>query len=93
MQAKFPLYADNFPVWAAHSDAMLQFVLWTALEAEGLGANLQHYNPIIDSKVQEAWKTPSNWRLSAQLVFGQKTGEAGPKAQLPIGERVKSFGA
>ncbi|KAB5550893.1 Nitroreductase-like protein [Coniochaeta sp. 2T2.1] len=92
MQEKFPLYADKFPVWATQSDAMLQFTIWTALEAEGLGANLQHYNPIIDSKVAEAWKTPSNWRLNAQLVFGGRTGEAGEKTQLPIEERVKFFG-
>lgn len=91
MQAKFALYADKFPVWATQSDAMLQFSVWTALEAEGLGANLQHYNPLIDSKVSEAWKTPSNWRLNAQLVFGGKTGEAGPKTQLPIEDRVKFF--
>ena len=93
MQEKFALYADKFPLWATQSDAMLQFTIWTALEAEGLGANLQHYNPIIDSKVAETWKTPSNWRLNAQLVFGGKTGEAGEKTQLPIEDRVKVFGA
>ena len=30
---------------------MLQLVVWTALEAEGLGATLQHYNPLIDDEV------------------------------------------
>lgn len=94
MQAKFPLYADKFPMFATQSDAMLQFVVWTTLEAEGLGANLQHYNPLIDSKVSEAWKTPSNWHLNAQLVFGRRTSEPGEKTQLlPIEERVKVFGA
>lgn len=93
MQARFPLYADKFPIWATQSDAMLQYVLWTALEAEGLGANLQHYNPIIDSKVSEEWKTPSNWRLNAQLVFGSRTGEAGKKTFLPVETRMKVYGA
>lgn len=93
MQAKFALYADKFPIWATQSDAMLQFTVWTALEAEGLGANLQHYNPIIDSKVAEAYKTPSNWRLNAQLVFGGRTSEAGPKDFMPIEQRFKVFGA
>lgn len=93
MQKKFPLYADRFPVWATQSDAMLQFTLWTALEAEGLGANLQHYNPIIDSKVQEAWKTPSHWRLNAQLVFGGRTSEPGEKTFIPIEDRLKVYGA
>ena len=93
MQQKFPLYADKFPIWALQSDAMLQFTLWTALEAEGLGANLQHYNPLIDSRVASEWKIPDNWQLNAQLVFGGRTGAAGPKDQLPIEDRVKVFGA
>jgi predicted oxidoreductase (fatty acid repression mutant protein) len=93
MQAKFALYADKFPIWATQSDAMLQFTVWTALEAEGLGANLQHYSPIIDSKVEEVYKTPSNWRLNAQLVFGGRTSEAAPKDFMPIEQRFKVFGA
>lgn len=31
---------------------MLQLV-WTLLEAEGLGCNLQHYNPMIDARISE----------------------------------------
>jgi uncharacterized protein len=93
MQQKFPLYADKFPVWATQSDAMLQYTIWVALEAEGLGANLQHYNPLIDAKVAEAWKIPSNWKLNAQLVFGGKTADAGPKDYKPIEEIFKTYGA
>jgi len=93
MQAKFPSYADKFPIWATQSDAMLQFTLWTALEAEGLGANLQHYNPIIDEKVAAAWKLPATWKLNAQLVFGGKTAPAGEKTVMPLEERYKVFGA
>jgi len=93
MQAKFGTYADKFPTWATQSDAMLQFTIWTALEAEGLGANLQHYNPVIDSKVAELFKTPSNWRLNAQLVFGGRTSEAGPKDSLPLEKTFKVYGA
>ncbi|OLN97455.1 putative nitroreductase HBN1-like protein 2 [Colletotrichum chlorophyti] len=90
-QEKFAVYADRFPVWANQSDAMLQFVLWTALEAEGLGANLQHYNPLVDQQVAAEWKVPASWKLNAQLVFGGKTGEAGPKDFKPIEEIFKSF--
>lgn len=93
MQAKFAIYSDKFPVWAAESNAMLQYTLWVALEAEGLGANLQHYNPIIDEKVAAEWKLPASWTLKSQLVFGGKTGEAGDKAYQPLEERVKVFGA
>jgi len=49
---------------------MLQYSLWCALEAEGLGANLQHYNPLIDGKVGEAFGAGEGWSLKAQLVFG-----------------------
>ncbi|KAL0932969.1 nitroreductase [Colletotrichum truncatum] len=90
-QEKFALYADRFPVWANQSDAMLQFTLWTALEAEGLGANLQHYNPLVDQQVAAEWKVPASWKLNAQLVFGGKTGEAGPKEFKPIEEIFKTF--
>ncbi|KAG7125093.1 putative nitroreductase HBN1 like protein [Verticillium longisporum] len=91
MQQKFAAYADKFPVWANQSDAMLQFSVWTALEAEGFGANLQHYNPLIDEKVAAEWSVPSSWKLNAQLVFGGKTGETGPKDFKPLEETFKSF--
>lgn len=93
MQEKFALYADRFPVWATESGGMLQYAAWTALEAEGLGANLQHYNPLIDVRVAEAWKVPADWKLAATLVFGGKGGEAGPKDYLPADQKFKSFGA
>lgn len=72
---------------------MLQFSVWTALEAEGLGANLQHYNPLVDAKVAEQWKLPTTWKLAAQLVFGGKAGEAGEKTFNPVEEKFKVFGA
>jgi uncharacterized protein len=93
LAAKFPAYADRFPGFATQTDAMLQFAIWTALEAEGLGANLQHYNPIIDAKVAEAFKIPESWRLNAQLVFGARTGEPGVKTFMPIEDRMKVYGA
>ncbi|KAH8887494.1 Nitroreductase [Thozetella sp. PMI_491] len=93
MQKNVPLYADKFPIWALQSDAMLQHTLWVALEAEGLGANLQHYNPLVDEKVAAQWSLPANWKLNAQLVFGGKTAEAGAKEYMPIEDRYKVFGA
>jgi len=92
MQEKFALYADRFPSWATQSDAMHQFAIWAALEAEGLGANLQHYNPLIDNKVSEKWNVPKDWELNAQLVFGTPTGEAGEKSFIPVEERFKTYG-
>lgn len=59
LQEKFPLYAPNFPVWANQANGMLQFTIWTALRELGVGANLQHYNPVIDDAV----KSSSTYRL------------------------------
>lgn len=93
MQVKYPFVHDKFPVWANQSDAMLQFTLWTALETEGFGANLQHYDPIIDTKVAAEFDIPENWKLNAQLVFGGRAGEPGEKEFMPIDARYKVFGA
>ena len=93
MQDKFPLYADKFPVWGVHSDGMAQHITWTALEAEGLGANLQHYNPLIDAGVQKTWGVPETWELNAQLVFGTPTGPAGEKTFSELSDRFKVYGA
>ncbi|SDD58710.1 hypothetical protein SAMN02799630_03827 [Paenibacillus sp. UNCCL117] len=91
LQAAFATYQDRFPVWSQHTSAMHQFVIWTALEAEGLGANLQHYNPLIDEQVKSEWKLPENWSLVAQLVFGKPTAPAGDKEFKPVDERLKVF--
>ncbi|KAF1988829.1 Nitroreductase [Aulographum hederae CBS 113979] len=88
LEQAFPLYADHFPTWSEHTSAMHQYVLWTALEAEGFGANLQHYNPIIDQKAQEHWKIPQQWKLRAQLVFGGRVGEPMEKSFKPVEDRL-----
>jgi hypothetical protein len=67
-------------------------IVWTALESVGFGANLQHYNPVIDTKIVQQWNLPTDWRLVAQLVFGSPEAEAGEKTQKPVEERVKIFG-
>ncbi|MFC3748809.1 nitroreductase family protein [Paenibacillus sp. GCM10012306] len=89
LQEKFATYADNFPLWSNQSSGILQFVVWTALAEEGLGASLQHYNPLIDDEVKKEWGIPQEWKLIAQLPFGKKVAEPGAKEFQPIEERVK----
>lgn len=91
LSERFPKFADTFPVWAHHSQGMLQYVVWTALESEGLGASLQHYNPLIDAKVHAEWDIPQSWQLIAQMPFGRPTGPAGDKDFLPLEIRLKIF--
>lgn len=88
LMQKFPLYKDNFPVWAEQANGMLQFAIWSLLEEQGLGANLQHYNPLIDAEVKSTFKIPDSWKLIAQMPFGKPTALAGKKEFLPIEERV-----
>lgn len=89
MQESFPLYADNFPVWAEQANGMLQFSIWNLLESEGLGASLQHYNPLIDDQVHTAFGIPKSWRLTAQMPFGTPTAPPDAKEFADIDTRVK----
>lgn len=91
LQKQFPLYADNFPLWSLQSSGMLQYVVWTGLSALGLGASLQHYNPLIDDSVMRRWRIPESCRLIAQMPFGEKLGEAGDKEFMPLEERLWVF--
>lgn len=76
---------------------MHQYFLWTSLEAEGFGANLQHYNPLPDQKASEIWNVPLDWSLKAQLVFGGLAEGARDnlkeKTYEPIEKRVFIHGA
>ncbi|KAI0827568.1 Nitroreductase [Trametes gibbosa] len=93
LQTRFALYQDRFPTWSEHASGILQYIVWTALEAEGLGASLQHYNPLITPQVLSTWKLPESWSLVAQLVFGKPTAPAGEKAFEPVeGKRFLTFG-
>jgi predicted oxidoreductase (fatty acid repression mutant protein) len=88
LAAQFPSYEENFALWSQHSCAMHQFVLWTALEAEGLGASLQHYNPLIDDAVKQRWNVPGSWRLVAQMPFGRPIAAPAEKDVFPVEPRL-----
>jgi predicted oxidoreductase (fatty acid repression mutant protein) len=92
LQQKFPSYADNFPIWSEQSGGMAQYAVWLALAEVGLGATLQHYNPIIDQAVAEAWDIPTNWKLRAQMPFGSIEAPAGEKTYIDEEVRFKVFG-
>lgn len=91
LQQQFALYKDNFPVWAQQSNGMLQFAIWTALEMEGLGASLQHYNELIEDEIKKEWGIASSWKLIGQMPFGKPTAPAGEKQFQTLADRVKVF--
>jgi predicted oxidoreductase (fatty acid repression mutant protein) len=91
LQQQFPLYKDNFPVWSQQGNGMHQYVIWTALQIEGFGASLQHYNELIENEIKKEWSVPSNWKLIGQMPFGKPTAEPGEKQFQPLDERIKIF--
>ena len=78
LQEQFPSYADNFPLWSEQSTGIASFAVWNALAEAGVGANIQHYNPVIDERVAKEWNIPTNLVLRAQMPFGEIVGEPAP---------------
>ena len=91
LQEAFLSYAENFPTWSQHTSAMHQFAIWTMLEDAGLGASLQHYNPLIDEEVRRTWNLPGSWMLIAEMPFGTPTAEPGEKEFGELSEWIKIF--
>lgn len=92
MQDQYALYADRFPIWAEQTSAMHQYALWTELRTLEIGASLQHYNPLIDESVAEAFSIDTDWDLIAQMPFGNILQPAGEKTYQPLNERMKVLG-
>lgn len=97
LAAKNPLFGHLVPQWADHSSGMHQFVVWTALELDGLGCNLQHFNFMeeFSDAVTREWNLPGPWKLKSQLVFGKPVNglvRKRPRIYSPIEDRVKVFG-
>jgi predicted oxidoreductase (fatty acid repression mutant protein) len=91
LQERFALYADNFPIWSEHSSGIAQYAVWTALANAGIGASLQHYNPIVDEAVQKEWNVPASWKLRAQMPFGSNQAPIGDKAFMEDDKRFRVF--
>lgn len=89
LQEDNPSYHDTFPVWAEQANGMLQFAVWSGLRTLGIGANLQHYNPLIDQKVKETFGIPDGYRLISQMPFGKVVREAPRKPRLDPNDTVK----
>jgi hypothetical protein len=89
LQEQYASYAANFPIWAQQANGMLQISIWTGLRNLGIGANIQHYNPVIDSAVKKLFDVPESWTLVAQMPFGGILAEPDPKEKEDISLRVR----
>ncbi|EIW73289.1 hypothetical protein M231_03608 [Tremella mesenterica] len=97
---KMPFVAEAFVQWSDVATGILQYIVWTALEKEGLGASLQHYaqySQETQDAITELCKVPAAWRCTALLPFGVPIGPPGnpahPKDFQPLEERVKLISA
>ena len=91
LQKQFALYADNFPIWAQQENGMLQYTVWSVLAEAGLGANLQHYNPVVDASAAKEFNVPASWKLVAQMPFGNPVGDVSEKPLPSVDDKVLSF--
>lgn len=91
LENKYPEYAKNMPIWAEQSNGMLQYMVWTLLANENIGASLQHYNPIVDEDVKKEFNINSSWKLIAQMPFGNILKPADKKSVIDINQRLKIF--
>lgn len=91
MEQKFTLYTSYFSKWSQQTSAMHQLALWCMLEDRGLGASLQHYNPLIDETVRQEWDLPVMWELVAQMPFGYPLTVPATKSHEPVAERMRVY--
>lgn len=91
LQNQMPSYSEKFAQWSEHSSAIVQILIWIALENEGFGASLQHYNPLIDEGIQKEWGISKDWKLIAQMPFGIPLDTPGEKSHEPLEKRMLVF--
>lgn len=91
LKETYAMYAENFSTWSNQANGMLQNNIWTALSQANIGANLQHYNPLIDDKIKELFSIPDTWKLTAQMPFGSIEAQANEKYIEDISTRLKVY--
>lgn len=89
LENDYPSYAANFANWAEQGLGGAQQAVWTALAEQGIGASLQHYNPLIDDAIHQAFNLPADWQLRAEMPFGSIEAPAGEKTHRDDKEMFK----
>ena len=89
LQDNFPLYSHNFPIWSRESSGMLQYTIWLGLAEMNIGANLQHYNELIEEETRKLANVSDEYMLIAQMPFGSIEAPVKTKDFKDIDKRVK----
>lgn len=71
-------------VWSQQNQGMLQYVVWTGLEAVGCAASLQH----MKINIQPEWNVPDNWKMIAQMPFGKQVQPLMEKEIIPVEKKL-----
>lgn len=91
LKETYAMYAENFSIWSMQANGMVQFAIWSALADNNIGANLQHYNPLIDEKMKEIFDVPDTWKLVAQMPFGSIVQQPDEKYFEVLDNRIKIY--
>lgn len=82
-QEAVPAFASTFPKYVDHANGAILYAVWTALASVGIGASIQHYNPLIDEDVRKMFDIPEHWTLVGQMPFGVPASQPEERPTVP----------
>ena len=89
MRKEYATYADEMDNWSWQDLGIAMVNIWNSLAEINVGANIQHYNPLIDDEVKSTWNIPANYQLVGQMVYGGIVSRPGDKERKGDDELVR----
>lgn len=89
MRKEYATYADEMDNWSWQDLGIAMVNIWNSLAEINVGANIQHYNPLIDDEVKAKWNIPANYQLVGQMVYGGIVSRPGDKERKSGDELVR----
>lgn len=89
MKKEYATYADEMANWSWQDLGIAMVNIWNSLAEINVGANIQHYNPLIDDEVKATWNIPANYQLVGQMVYGGIVSRPGDKERKSGDELVR----
>lgn len=87
LKKQFPLYSARQDNWGEQNLGIAAYSIWLTLADLGLGASMQHYDPLIDEDIAKRFHVPASYKLEAEIVFGDIVAYPAPKEHTPLEER------
>ncbi len=78
--------------WSWQDLGIAMVNIWNNLAENNVGANIQHYNPLIDDEVKTTWNITDNYQLVGQMVYGGIVSHPGDKERKSGDELVRVIG-